>query len=239
MDRKIVRKIKSKQAKKKIPVVFISHYAQEDSELAKKFKQWIETHYKVQRVKVFASSAGNCIKTGTFFMSRIGQMLTMKDVLISLLSPASMSRPWVIFETGAGVCAKALLPILCKGAQKKDLAPPFQELQIKDASNPSQFNEVLCELDKALGGKHTDVGVDELRHCLCSNTKGAGLEVGEDVRVESETVSIFNSSVRSSLPPPSRHYPLPIRPSSPPQRTAPQRSGPPIRPSNPPRPKYT
>ena len=233
MDRKNAH-IKSKHAKKKIPVVFISHYAHEDSELARKFKQWIETHYKVQKVKVFASSAGNCIKTGTFFMSRIGQMLTMKDVLISLLSPASMSRPWVIFETGAGVCAKALLPILCKGAQKKDLAPPFQELQIKDASNPSQFNEVLCELDKALGGKHTDVGVDELRHCLCSNTKkGTGLET---VRVESDTVSISNSSVRSSLPPPSRHYPLPIRPSSPPQRTAPRRSGPPIRPSNPPRP---
>lgn len=232
MDRKKARKmkplLKARRTKKKIPIVFISHYAHEDSELAKKFKQWIETHYKVQKVKVFASSAESCIKTGTFFMSKIGQMLTMKDVLISLLTPASMSRPWVIFETGAGVCAKALLPILCRGAQKKDLVPPFQELQIKDASIPSQFHEVLRELDKALGGKHTDVGVDELRNCLSANTKKEAVLIPPQMpRRSSHPVTEHNMHTTHILPSPPRLAPL-----------MPRRSGPPVRPSNPPRPKY-
>ena len=224
MDRRNVHK--AKPAKKKIPIVFISHYAHEDSELAKKFKQWIETHFKVQRVKVFASSAESCIKTGTFFMSKIGQMLTMKDVLISLLTPASMSRPWVIFETGTGVCSKALLPILCRGAQKENLPPPFQELQIKDASIPSQFHEVLCELDKALGGRHTDVGVEELRNCLSANTKKETvLSAPQMPHRISPSASEHNLHTDHILPSPPRAVPQ-----------MPRRSGPPVRAPYPPRP---
>ena len=155
--------------------VFISHYANADKEIAAKLKEWIETQYQ-SKVKVFASSSEhngvtiNSIKSGTFATSEIDTNLATHDVLITLLTPTSIKRPWVIFESGAGFGrGKTFIPILCKGLTREsiDKNNPLRELEVRSASAPSNFNTILQELDAALGLKHTSVGAEELRAALC------------------------------------------------------------------------
>ena len=167
-----------KRTKGKRPVVFISHYADGDGDIAAKLKEWIETQYRVKNIAVFSSSSeheddisDNSIKSGTLSMSSIGKNLASHDVLISLLTPASVKRLWVVFEAGVGFGkGKAFIPILCRGGKLSSLPQPFSDLYVREASSKPKFNTILKEIDKALGCKHTNVGVEELRTALCEPT---------------------------------------------------------------------
>lgn len=158
-------------------IVFISHYADGDGDIAAKLKEWIETQYRAKNVAVFSSSSeyggdasDNSIKSGTLSMSAIDKHLVRHDVLISLLTPESVKRPWVVFEAGVGFGkGKAFLPILCRGGKLNSLPKPFSDLYVREASSKQKFNTILKEIDKALGYKHTSVGVEELRNCLCAS----------------------------------------------------------------------
>ena len=171
-------KAKAKQCKQKRIVVFISHYANGDGDIAAKLKEWIETQYRARHVDVFVSSSEyngsttNSIKSGTFAASEIGKNLSSHDVLISLLTPASIKRPWIVFESGAGFGkGSGFIPILCRGLARDsiDNNNPLKEIEGRSASEPKGFDTILQELDKALKGKHTSVGVEELRNALCKH----------------------------------------------------------------------
>lgn len=164
------------RSKTRQPIVFISHCANADGDIAAKLKEWIETQYQTKGVRVFVSSSEhdgvieNSIKSGTFAKSEIGKKLASHDVLISLLTPTSVKRPWVIFESGAGFCkGRAFIPMLCRGLEIESIddGNPLKELEVRSANEPRKFATILRELDKALNGKHSTIGVDELRAALC------------------------------------------------------------------------
>ena len=129
----------------------------------------------MKNVAVFSSSSehdgyasDNSIKSGALSMSAIDKNLASHDVLISLLTPESVKRPWVVFEAGVGFGkGKAFVPILCRDGKLNSLPKPFSDLFVREASSKQKFNTILKEIDKALGYKHTNVGVEELRKTLC------------------------------------------------------------------------
>lgn len=172
----------SRQNRTKRSIVFISHFANDDGDIAAKLKLWIETQYKTKIAQVFVSSSENdgysenSIKSGMLATSEIGKNLKSFDVLISLLTPNSIKRPWVIFESGVGFGrGKHFIPILCRKLDRKsmDIHNPLKDLQVRSASKPEEFETILRELDKALGDKHTSIGVEELRKALCDPTVNA------------------------------------------------------------------
>lgn len=125
--------------------IFVSHIT-EESEVAKKLKDWIESTFLGQH-DVFVSSDSQSIPAGTKWLDEITKAITSSKILLLLCSPSSIHRPWINFEAGCG-WAKSIpvIPICYGGLSKGDLPPPINALQALD------FNEQLPEkLFHALG----------------------------------------------------------------------------------------
>lgn len=133
--------------------VFISH-ADEDKKDAECLKNWLFASYT--GIDVFLSSA-NGIHCGENPSKALEGAMGEADVLIALLTPMSMNKPWIVFETGA-VCGrrKKVLPLLCKGAKDVTAVPdPMRTMfQVNVVSRNNDFQDFLNELGTAIGDRH-------------------------------------------------------------------------------------
>src|SRR5690349_13398968 len=80
--------------------VFISHFTAE-KKIAASFQNFFRDAFP--SVDVFRSSDAESIPTGEGQYRTIIDALTSSEVMIVLLSPDSVRRPWVPFETGFGL----------------------------------------------------------------------------------------------------------------------------------------
>ncbi|MDZ7662950.1 toll/interleukin-1 receptor domain-containing protein [Thiohalophilus sp.] len=80
--------------------IFISHISSE-APLAKILKEWIESTFS-GGVRVFVSSDSDDIPAGSKWLDKISQALSESKILILLCSSASVIKPWINFEAGAG-----------------------------------------------------------------------------------------------------------------------------------------
>lgn len=82
--------------------VFISH-VHEDQEIADAFATMIHD-ITAGAVPTFSSSStsGSGIKYGTEWFQWIRQSIDVADHIVALLTPNSLERPWILFETGLG-----------------------------------------------------------------------------------------------------------------------------------------
>jgi hypothetical protein len=75
-------------------------------------------------------------------------------VMIVLCSPASISRPWITFETGCGWIKRLPILVLCHSNQKmKHLPLPFNRFQALELEDSSFISEFLKTLANRLGFK--------------------------------------------------------------------------------------
>jgi hypothetical protein len=81
-------------------------------------------------VQLFLSSDEWQILAGENWLDRIFRELRESRVLVSLMSPTAVGRPWVNFEAGAAwVAGKPVVPV-CFGGQARDQLPkPYSVLQ--------------------------------------------------------------------------------------------------------------
>jgi hypothetical protein len=106
--------------------VFISHIA-EEAPVALALKEFIEKVFDGQ-VSVFASSDVDDM-LGEQWLRKIETALEECGVFLILCSPASLTRPWVNFETGCGwIRGKKMIPICHLGQSKDELPIPFSVL---------------------------------------------------------------------------------------------------------------
>jgi|WetSurMetagenome_2_1015567.scaffolds.fasta_scaffold179536_2 hypothetical protein len=81
-------------------------------------------------IDTFMSSDKNAIYAGEDWMKRIFNELKTTKILISLLSPASVDRPWINFEAGAAWMGNAVvIPICVGGLTIGKLPKPYSSLQ--------------------------------------------------------------------------------------------------------------
>lgn len=80
------------------PVIFISH-SSKDKELADKFKKILEECFQFQ-IDVFASSNPEAISVGRDWFNEVIQKIESATVLLILVTPTAITRPWIWFETG-------------------------------------------------------------------------------------------------------------------------------------------
>jgi predicted transcriptional regulator len=129
--------------------VFVSHIREEAS-LAIVLKEWIESSF-VGQCEVFVSSDSDDIPAGSKWLDQIDQALEQASALIVLCSPASLSRPWINFETGcAWIKRVPIIPVCHSGAKKGSLPPPISMFQALELDQEEFVPNLLASLAKHL-----------------------------------------------------------------------------------------
>jgi hypothetical protein len=111
-----------------MPNVFVSfiHEEKEITELVLSFLRKIFG----DGVEIFLSADQTTVYAGDNWMDEILSALKDTKVLVSLLSPTSIGRPWINFEAGAAWMREAkVIPVCFRGLTIGELPKPYSSLQ--------------------------------------------------------------------------------------------------------------
>src|SRR5438874_13773869 len=82
---------------------------------------------------IFLSADNWQVRAGEDWFERVREELDRARVVVLLLSPNSISRPWINFEAGAGWLArKSIIPVCFGGLQRGNLPRPYSNFQALD-----------------------------------------------------------------------------------------------------------
>src|SRR5687768_14547721 len=100
-----------------MPKVFLS-FIHEDRRVADALKNLVEHELAIQK-EVFLVTDQDHLRAGDNWLRTIEDALKSSEIVLSLLSKRSITKPWVNFEAGAGwLAGKRVIPV-CIGNQKK------------------------------------------------------------------------------------------------------------------------
>jgi hypothetical protein len=120
---------------------FLSHVAT-DHDLAEHFRVALEAG--TPGVTYFMASKSGAIPSGDPWCKTILDELKRADRFLVLLTPASVERLWVGFESGgASMTGRPLVPLAAGGLLLKDIPTPFSELQVLSLDGPQGRAELL------------------------------------------------------------------------------------------------
>lgn len=112
--------------------IFISHIT-EEAELAAILQQHISRDFG-GAVEVFVSSDKASIKAGADWLKSINSALTNTCIELILCSEASIKRPWINFEAGAGWIRNIpIVPVCHTGFRPAQLPMPLHVMQAVEA----------------------------------------------------------------------------------------------------------
>lgn len=132
--------------------IFLSHAAA-DTPIA----EYLETKIlqNIRNAKVFRTTRTGQIPTGTDWFSIILKELKLANKYVVILTPWSMSRPWVCFETGAAwMTEKKLVVIVAGGMSKGEVVEPQKYLQLLSLEIREEAEQAFTDL----GGELPDGG---------------------------------------------------------------------------------
>src|SRR6185312_3079362 len=123
--------------------VFLSH-ADTDVDLAR------AVHDELRRAKpdleVFVSSIPGAIPTGQEWLGEIKRQLKAADAYLILLTPASVQRLWVWFESGAAFMNdKKVIAVCAPGMQKNSVPSPLSGHQLLSFHSTEECEQVFRE----------------------------------------------------------------------------------------------
>lgn len=131
-----------KRAIRKKNLVFVSHISDE-KEIALALKQLITSSFQ-DSIDVFVSADPASIALGKKWLDQITDALSNCNILIVICSPASVLRPWINFEAGAGWIRKIpVIPICHSGMTPATLPIPLKLLQAGNASEEKIIREIV------------------------------------------------------------------------------------------------
>lgn len=129
--------------------IFIS-FIHEEEPIAKAIQDYLEA--LVPEATAFFSADQWQVFAGEDWFKKICDSLMASKVVILLLSPESVVRPWVNFEAGAAwLNGKHVIPCCFKGLQKVSLPKPYSSLQAIDLHSPSDHCYLLHSVCHYLG----------------------------------------------------------------------------------------
>ena len=108
--------------------VFIS-FIHEEQAIAQAVQAMLRSQL-MRNFEVFMSGDESLVRAGENWLDRIAGELRDARVLILLLSPRSVVRPWVNFEAGAAwLAGKHVIPVCYGGLTQDALPKPYSDLQ--------------------------------------------------------------------------------------------------------------
>jgi TIR domain-containing protein len=123
--------------------VFLSH-ASDDAKLAMSVAS--EVRSRLPGMDVFVSSQPGQIPTGDKWLEAVEDKLQRGDTFIILLTPASISRRWVWFETGSfWFSGKRILPV-AYGINLGDIPHPLSVRQALSLEDPPRLKQFFDDL---------------------------------------------------------------------------------------------
>ena len=141
--------------------IFLSHI-HEDQLLAGVFKDLVERAF-VRAVRVFVSTHEDDLRAGDDWFEEIRKRLIAAETVVLLLTPLSLSRPWVNFEGGAAwFLGKHVIPVCAHGLDVSKLPPPFNRVQAIDLRKQTDIRRLLKEIAKRADLDVPDPNLDPL-----------------------------------------------------------------------------
>lgn len=136
------------------PVIFISH-ATTDRPIAEILKAEIDRVF-ANGVQVFASSVPGIVKPGVDWLDEIRNNLEKATAVIVLITPTSISRPWIWFEVGAywsrsHIGTGKIYPLCAREINQSDLPEPLNRLQALSLGKGDQIELLFKELCDRFG----------------------------------------------------------------------------------------
>jgi hypothetical protein len=134
--------------------VFISHI-HEEAALGNVVKAIIEDAFSRDGVRAFLSSDMRDIPAGRRWLTEITEQLDQARVIVSLISPTSLGRPWVNIELGAGwIKGLRVIPLCHSGLIVNTLPRPFGDFNGVGLDQNDAAQRLLGGIADGLGLVH-------------------------------------------------------------------------------------
>lgn len=136
------------------PVIFISH-ASTDKPVANILKQEMEVVFG-DAVEVFVSSLPGSIEPGSDWLRAIQRKLDDATIVVVLITPISIHRPWIWFEIGASWLKmiekkRKIYPLCAPEIELGSLPEPLSRLQALSLGKTDDIKEFFKALRDVFG----------------------------------------------------------------------------------------
>lgn len=131
--------------------IFISHMADE-AEVAIALQDMLQEVFLTTDVYVSSSPSSN--PAGTSWYENMISKLREASAILIVCSERSIDRPWVNFETGAGIALQIpVIPLVHSGLRAGDVRIPFSLLQAKQANKSNELDDMVTVIADATGAR--------------------------------------------------------------------------------------
>jgi hypothetical protein len=132
--------------------IFISHIS-EESAIAQALKKRLLADF-LNLPEIFVSSDRTTIGAGKKWLDEVEKGLKTADLVIVMLSPESVGRPWVNFEAGAvWLRGVPLIPVCHSGTTPETLPMPLNLLQAGSLTDADSLQKIYDAVASQLGAE--------------------------------------------------------------------------------------
>jgi hypothetical protein len=136
--------------------VFVSH-VHEEAALATLLRKLVIVGFKAHGVTAFLSSDRESLPAGGKWLDVVRTNLAGSEVLIALIGPESLKRPWPNIELGAAwIKDITVIPFCHSGIHASDLPRPFSDFHAVDIDANDPARDLLGNVAHALKIEHCD-----------------------------------------------------------------------------------
>ena len=119
------------------PKVFLSH-SHRDSQFALTVKS------RLTNLGAIVLSLDEAISVGESIAGRMKSLIQEADVLLVVISPASLRSEWIHMEIGAAwALNKRVVTVLTPGVEPSDLTPPLSKLQVLRIASATELEPAI------------------------------------------------------------------------------------------------
>jgi len=177
--------------------VFLSH-SLIDKKLALYVKELIE-NVSLGVAEVWLSSALDGLRPGDNMLDEIHQNLSNSDKIIALLTPNSLQRPWILYESGfvAGNKKAEVIPLVfC--INKNDLPLPLSAFVIYKGDDIEDINRLIMQIVIITVPKPNKSLIDENINNFIENIKEINESLNKTLKKPLEESLKFIDKLRAS-----------------------------------------
>ena len=180
------------------PIIFISHIS-EESELAAIFKKHLIADF-LGLVDIFVSSDAASILAGQNWLNSIDAALRTACIELVICSKASIKRPWINFEAGAGwMRGIPIVPVCHTGLHPRDLSMPMSVLQAVEANKESGLDQIYTLVASNLGSAKPSVVLDDVLKEIKAFENAYVVKLREATRAEDSKERAALARMRNAL----------------------------------------